>query len=167
MELETDSERFADPGDTIYSLMADVVLIECPRCAGCASHKPTETDAKLDWFAPRRLACPSCSLTRDWKKTGIHRHWYQSPARDDYFNELLWIRGTMGSNEVWAYNWRHLELIEKYVAALHRQHTKDAEFGWANRSFVNRLPKWIISSKNRDDMLKTIDRIKRDRKMGT
>ena len=167
MESQSDVGRFADPGDTIYSLMADEVLVECPRCGGCASHNLIDTNQKRDWFAPRRLICTNCSMTRDWNTTGIHRHWYQSPARDDYFNELLWIRGTVGSNEVWAYNWRHLELIEKYVSAKHRQHSRDPEFGWANRSFVNRLPKWITSAKNRDAVLKTIERIRRDRKFGT
>ena len=167
MQSQTETERFADPGDTIYSLMADVVLVECPRCGKCASHKPIDRDSNRDWFAPRRLTCPNCILIRDWREKGIHRHWYQTPARDDYFDELLWIRGTMGSNEIWAYNWRHLELIEKYVAAKHRIRSKDSEFGWANKNFVNRLPKWITSAKNRDEVLKTIERIKRARKIGT
>ena len=167
MEPMNQTDRFADPGDTIYSLMADEILVECPRCAKCASHRPIENDNKRDWFAPRRLVCPHCALTQDWNNRGIHRHWYQTPARDDYFNELLWIRGSLGSNEIWAYNWRHLQLIERYVAAMHRQHSRDSEFGWANKSFVNRLPKWIISSKNREKVLKTIQRVKRDRKLGT
>ncbi len=167
METEL-SQHFADPGDTIYSLMADDVLVECPRCRGCATHKPIVSDLdRRDWFAPRRLVCPNCALTREWREKGIYRCWREMPARDDYFREILWIRGQFKSNEIWAYNWRHLDLIEQYVAALHRQHVRDAEFGWANRSFVNRLPKWITSSKNRDHVLDTITRIKQQRTNGT
>lgn len=168
MEPQEHSERFADPGDTIYSLMADEVLIECPRCGKCATHKPVTRDADTrNWFAPRRLVCPHCGLTRDWQEKQIYRSWRESPARDDNFNEALWIRGSFGANEIWAYNWRHLKLIEKYVAAIHRQHIRDGKTGWANKSFVNRLPKWIGSRKNRDDILATIDRIKRERSTST
>ena len=163
MESPTQPERFADRGDTIYSLMANTVLVECPRCGHCASHKPINPDNTRDWFAPRRLVCPNCALTRDWAKKQIGRNWYQSPARDDYFNEILWIHGTMGANEIWAYNWQHLDLIENYVSAKHRQHVRDPKLGWANKSFVNRLPKWMTSSKNRTDVLQLIERIKRDR----
>jgi hypothetical protein len=93
METEL-TERFADPGDTIYSLMADDVLVECPRCSECATHKPIDSDLdRRDWFAPRRLVCPNCPLTREWREKGIYRCWREMPARDDYFREILWIRG--------------------------------------------------------------------------
>ena len=158
------TERFADRGDTLYSLMADIVLVECPRCHNCATHKPIDAaPGQRDLFAPRRLICAHCGLGRDWHANVIAQNWRESPARDDYFNEILWIRGTFGANEIWAYNWRHLHLIESYVAAKHRQHIRDPDRGWANKSFVNRLPRWITSAKNRADVLKTIERIKRER----
>lgn len=160
-------KRFADPGNTIYSLMADEVLVECPRCGRCALHRPMICESEsLDWFSPRRLICSHCGLTRDWNKKGIYRRWRESPARDDYFGAVLWIRGSFRSHEVWAYNWRHLDLIELYIAAKHRSHVRHAEYGWANRNFVNRLPRWITSAKNRADLLATIDRIRRERHTG-
>jgi hypothetical protein len=167
METQEHNERFADPGDTIYSLMSNEVLIECPRCGKCASHKPVAQDVgPRDWFAPRRLVCSHCALTRDWHEKHIYRCWRESPPRDDYFNAVLWIRGSCRSNEIWAYN-RRLELIEKYVAAKHRQHVSTTDSGCSNGSFVNRLPRWITSAKNREDVLATIDRIKRSKKSGT
>jgi len=158
------AERFVDPGDTIYSLMAEEVLVTCPRCGNCATHKPNEAAKdNRDWFAPRRLICTHCTLVRDWAERSIYRNWRETPARDDYFNEILWLRGDCGSNEIWAYNWRHLDLVEKYVAATHRQHVRDSETGWANSSFVNRLPRWITSAKNREDVLRAINRIRRSK----
>ena len=39
--------------------MADEVLIECPRCSKCATHKPISKDDEAhNWFTPRRLVCP-------------------------------------------------------------------------------------------------------------
>ena len=165
MDTSEPSARFADTGDTIYSLMAGEVLIECPRCAGCASHKPLSLDVnKRDWFEPRRLVCAHCGLTRDWAEKSIFRRWRETPARDDYFGEILWIRGSFNAHEIWAYNWRHLELIQLYVFARLRKHVRDPEYGWANSGFVNRLPTWITSAKNRNDILAAIERIKRERK---
>lgn len=161
MGIQKHKDRFADPGDTIYMLMADEVLVECPRCGQCASHKPIDRKIdQRDWFAPRRLVCSHCALVQDWNRNIISSLWLASPPREGYFNAILWIRGTFRSHDIWAYNWRHLELIEQYVAAKHRLHVRDAEFGWANRSFVNRLPSWLVAAKNRDDVLRAIDRIK-------
>lgn len=157
-------DRFADPGDTIYTLMADGVLVECPRCGRCASHKPIAKDIdKRDWFAPRRLVCSHCALVQDWNQNIISSLWHASPPREGYFKAILWIRGRFGSHDIWAYNWHHLGLIEQYVAAKHRLHVRDPEFGWASKSFVNRLPFWLVSAKNREDVLRVINRIKRER----
>ena len=160
-----EEKRFVDPGDTIYQLMSALVLVECPRCGQCASHQPIHASKEVfDMFLPRRLTCGHCGLVRDWQNTTIQRMGNSIPARDDYFHEILWVRGMCHSKEIWAYNWRHLDLIEKYVSATHRVQLQDQDRGWANRTFLNRLPKWIASAKNRDEVLRTIERIRRDRK---
>ena len=161
------SERFADPGDTIYSLMADEVLVKCPRCAGSASHRPVNSElAKQDWFDPRRLVCTHCGLTREWHEKCIYRCWRESPARDNYFLGRFSGYADRFAHEFWAYNWPHLAMIEKYVAAKLRLHARDPEYGWANKSFMNRLTAWIIIAKSRNDILATIDRIRRERQCG-
>ncbi|MEM6988455.1 MAG: hypothetical protein AAF499_18215 [Pseudomonadota bacterium] len=158
--MEDADTRFTDPGDTVYTLLAEAVWVECPRCAQRATHKPIEGGAPGGVFAPRRLVCAGCSLAREWQKTSLQSNWRQSPARDDYFNAVLWLRESLGRNELWAYNPRHLDLIEQFVAAKHRQRTRDNVLGWANRRFTSRLPAWIKAAKNRQDILKTIERIR-------
>ena len=52
-------------------------------------------------------------------------------------------------------NLEHLNEIEKYVSAeLRKRHLGDY------RSMVEKLPRWISSKKNRDDLLKTIGKLK-------
>jgi len=166
-------ERFADPGDTIYDFMAQGILVECPDCGGCATHRPIAAHVNTrDWFAPRRLICPVCSLAREWPPRtagqpdrGISWRWYETPARDAYFGALLWIRGRFGAKEIWAYNWAHLDLIESHVAATHRIRGDDRRpppypRTFDCRTFLSRLPKWIVSAKNRDQVLATIARIR-------
>ncbi len=158
-------DRFADPGDTIYDYMVSGVLVECPKCGSCAEHRPIATDhSRRDWFAPRRLVCPTCGLVRRWAKQEIYRHFAaQTPARDDYFGEKLWLRAAFDGGEVWAYNWQHLAVIESYVAARHRTRRRDPNTGWSNRTFFSRLPKCIASSKNRDVVLAVIQKIRREK----
>lgn len=158
------SDRFTDEGTTIYSLMAGEVLVECPSCGCCAIHRPIVVSERTpDWFTPRRLTCSSCGLVRDWNETGIQRGWHESPARDDFFHAVLWIRGRCLGHELWAYNWDHLNLLERYVSAAHRTHVHSATTGWGNGSVVNRLPRWMTSSSNRETVLKAISKIRQDR----
>ena len=162
-------DRFADPGDTIWDFMAQGILVECPQCGGCAVHRPIAAHAnRRDWFLPRRLVCPECALVREWRERRLSMRWYEIPARDDYFGELLWLRGKFGAKELWAYNWAHLDLIERHVAATHRIRARGGRAPpyprtFDCRTFLSRLPKWILAAKNRDQVLATIARIRERR----
>ncbi len=74
---------------------------------------------------------------------------------DWYFQEPLWLQTECCGETLWAYNEKHLEFIENYVAAKLR-----ARIPNQNRSLASRLPKWIKSAKNRDEILKAIGKLK-------
>ena len=161
---EKTQRRFADNGDTVLDFMVGGILVECPSCGGCAEHRPIgSAESRRGMFAPRRLVCTECGLVRDWAERTIHRRWRGSPARDDYFGAILWLRERFGDEEVWAYNWEHLAFLERYVAAALRSRMRHSETGWSNRSFVSRLPIFIKLAKNRARVLAAIRRIRRKR----
>jgi hypothetical protein len=54
-----------------------------------------------------------------------------------------------------AYNEAHLQDLKAYIGASHRERRPD---GW-KWSMVTRLPKWVKSAKNRDALLKSIERM--------
>ncbi len=157
--------RFVDAGKTVYDCIAAGVLVECPVCGGCAEHRPISADeSHHGMFAPRRLVCTHCGLTRHWAEHGLYgRSWRESPIRDEYFGAVLWLRGSFGDAEVWAYNWDHLAYIEKYVAAGHRTRKRDPKTGWSNRSLVSRLPRSITAARNRLQVLAAIKKIRQTR----
>jgi len=60
----------------------------------------------------------------------------------------------MSLGEVWAYNFRHLAQLHCYVAATLR----DERHG-GNASWSSRLPAWMKAAKNREPVLKALDRL--------
>ena len=57
---------------------------------------------------------------------------------------------------IWAYNQKHLLEIENYVRATLRERTTDR----FKMTMVEKLPDFIKSAKNRDEVLKALDRMK-------
>ncbi|WP_424533920.1 hypothetical protein ACOZ38_26795 [Sphaerisporangium viridialbum] len=155
------NERFRDPRGTWMSFLDEEILVRCPDCQGCAVvtvHPRYDTQTAepsyLGAFAPRRLVCSACLLAREWPGKTIIRH---TDARDPYFGLPLWLQTRCGGNLLWAYGHRHLDLLEDYVTARHRE--RGARPG--SMSMVERLPTWLKSARNRSEVLKAIRRIRR------
>jgi hypothetical protein len=114
--------------------------------------------ARAGWFAPRRLTCMSCSYAKDWASREIARHWRD--ARDDYFELPLWLQTPCCGEVLWAYSERHLTFLEDFVGARLRERVRDEKYGWSNKSLASRLPSWMKSGKNRDEILKGLARLR-------
>ena len=153
------SERFRDNNESVYSFMGKT-YVECPNCGSCAISALLDEE-DTDWFAARRLTCKSCGYNDKWKSRGIHRQWRS--GTDDYFGLPLWLQTEIRGQVLWAYNERHLELIERMVSAVLRERSRDDEHGWTNQSLISRLPAWVKAKKNRKDVLSAISRLKSDR----
>jgi hypothetical protein len=150
--------RFRDGGHGIYSFM-DETLVVCPKCSGCAITKQRDK-SKPVWSSPRRLVCTVCSYTSDWARRQTARGWYK--VRDDYFELPLWLQSRCCGEVLWAYNERQIEFIEGFVGARLRERVRSVQYGWSNASLASRLPAWMKSGKNRDEVLKAASRL-RDR----
>jgi hypothetical protein len=53
-----------------------------------------------------------------------------------------------------------IEFIEAFVRAKLRERKPHELYGWSNQSLCSRLPKWIQSGKNREEILKAIAKIR-------
>ena len=147
-------ERFKDTRETIYSFQ-DEFLVRCPCCDSCAIVRCIDPD-KVDSFAPRRFSCTACGSSKKWSEKKIER-WY---TVDDYFHYPLWLQTSCCGKTLWAYNLRHLEFIEAFVRAKLRERKPHELHGWSNKSLFSRLPKWIQSGKNREEIIKAIAKIR-------
>lgn len=149
------NDRFSDNGELIYAFV-DEFLVVCPKCKSLAKVTSPETDseklaAKL--FAPRKVLCLSCVFRDTWNKSSISI----GGNFDWYFKLPLWLQISCCGETLWAYNYKHLEFIENYVAAKLRERKPHI-----NKSTVSRLPQWIKSAKNRDEILKATAKLKNE-----
>jgi len=149
-------ERFKDTREDIYSFQNEF-LVRCPFCDSCAIVRFIDPD-KVDRFAPPRFSCTACGSSKDWSKQKIES-WY-SEAVDNYFHYPLWLQTSCCSRTLWAYNLRHLDFIEAFVGAKLRERKPHELYGWSNKSLFSRLPKWIQSGKNREEIIKAIAKIR-------
>jgi hypothetical protein len=153
------TERFRDPGSVWMSFLGEEILVRCPGCQGLAMvvfHPEHDADGPVSRhaFAPHRLVCPACGVTREWSGRQITRH---DDARDPYFGLPLWLQASCaGGNLLWAYGLRHLDLLEDYISA----RLRERGFPPGSMSMVERLPAWLKSGRNRDEVLRTIHHLR-------
>ena len=148
--------RFRDRRERKYRYdFVDEVLVRCPRCDGCAvvlAQPGTEDAGVLD--LRRRLRCAACGYVKD---ETVGSAVVGGPV-DPFFRRPLWLQAGCCGQVLWAYNVRHLDLLESYVAARLRERG-DVVAG-APASLVERLPTWLKTAKNRAEVLRTIGRLR-------
>ncbi len=180
----SDEYRFHDDGARLVSY-SDLIYVTCPHCDARATvtvrpgHQaqpvppaqpspPAQPAPHLNpgalYFLPRRLACDRCGLTRDWRSDSPRPN---PPAAllgapvDPFFRLPLWLQTPCKGETLWAYNERQLDIIERYVTARLRQRpASSASSDPAPTSMAERLPRWIKAAKNRDDVLRAIERLR-------
>ena len=136
-------------GQSILDLAGEF-LVHCPRCSHCAS----VTVQSGQRFGPVRLLCVACGHLKDKDA----RQLVIREAVDWYFGLPLWLQTPCHGRVLWAYNLRHLTFLEAYVRAGLRQDAR-GEGSLRNGTLASRLPAWIKSAKNRDDVLCGLSRL--------
>jgi hypothetical protein len=151
--------RFADPGVSLYGLAMDAVQVVCPACQGRAEVAPwldgqPRSPYPARW--PRRLACRACGHVRNWPgEAKDPPSWWGGPV-DPYFHQPLWLRADCCRNRtLWAYNERHLDILERYVSARLRERGEHPAM-----TMLTRLPRWLKSAKHRSEILRVIGRLR-------
>ncbi|THV28747.1 hypothetical protein [Glycomyces paridis] len=174
--------RFVEADQPVKHLGGfDHALVHCPRCDGkaisragrltCGSCAYTsELHRKPVKEAPfQSVMCPDCNrhigryredprLLRlrcrgcGWTKAPAAKPPWTAPKRTRRTG--LWLETDFRGRTLWARNEQHLEFLERYVAAGVR------ETGPFNSTIASRLPAWIKSGKNRDDLLRALAKLR-------
>lgn len=155
-----------DPSPMYIGSFGHTFLVECRACDGCAVVRMT-----ADWPLQGRATCSACGyvLEQASRKEG-----WSSQARtqgphdpasvvwgapvDPCLHLSLWLRTPCCGQELWAYNGRHLDWLRGFVSAGLRPNTL-VEGGYRNQQLASRLPKWMLSAKNRGGVLDAITRL--------
>lgn len=128
----------------------------CPNCAERVEKLIEDVTVKKEEI---KVKCPNCDLTQGYKPRYIEKSWVFDPrgeAADPFYKLPLWLRGQIKKETFWAYNYEHLKYLKGYISAKLRTRS-----GYDYTSMVEKLPQWIKSKKNRDDLIKLIEKLEK------
>lgn len=132
--------------------------------------------ARVDQFRPWWVRCNSCShlalMSPDWEsRVGTSRCGDCGTVSKTKFPQIegvviieklpLWLKGRFRSHVLWALNGDHLEYLEHVLTSKLRERPV---IGGRRSSYTTvmpyNLPSWLLSAKNREDLLRLIKKLK-------
>ncbi len=151
------TDRHIDDGTSIHDF-TDLFLVKCPKCLERAEVRRVSAERTLrPWQA--RFCCVNCAIVQSSQLSG----WSENLPVDWIFHYPLWLQTDCCGQTLWAYNFDHLSFLESYIAAKLRIGiiaSDSKEVSYRNSTLASRLPRWMIQAKNRDEVLKCIDKLK-------
>ncbi len=127
------------------------VLVVCPACQKKAiATVNNETNTA-------QLVCVHCGHHKTTTTTinvNGNRALVKMPAHR-YFDAALWLQHSFKNEVFWAYNLEHLIYLEQYISAKLREHKNRTHF-----TLLEKLPKFYHEAKNREALLKIIEKLK-------
>jgi hypothetical protein len=102
------------------------------------------------------IKCEGCNKVKRYDSSYELTYANNHQATEPNFGLQLWLQYSVDGNIFWAYNYEHLEYLQKYVSAKHREEGLVSKY-----SLTQKLPNFIKLAKNRERILKIIDRLQR------
>ncbi|MET4104823.1 endogenous inhibitor of DNA gyrase (YacG/DUF329 family) [Hymenobacter sp. UYP22] len=133
----------------------DLVLkVYCNQCSHKIVVETSEVKQKKESI---RVRCSECGGVESYKPTYIAHtgYSYAFDGVDPFFQLPLWYQASFKDELFWAYGPEHLLYLEQYIGARLRERNQRLY-----ATMVERLPQFIKSAKNRDSLLKLLERMK-------
>jgi hypothetical protein len=134
------------------------VICKCPRCGQRARIQATARCA-IPWRPTNvTFICAHCVLHHGWpiaEWESDFENFNPSEGREPYFGYELWAIGNLGNKILAILNKEHANELASFIAASDRPRPENTKY-----AMVNRLPRWIILRKNRDQVLRLIRKLK-------
>ncbi|MEP7197416.1 MAG: hypothetical protein ABI851_12920 [Saprospiraceae bacterium] len=127
------------------------------KCANCLESITKIIDGRKNIPSYVNIICPACKNTNKIKENweAYILKYNETGIIDPAFGLPLWYQEAVKENIIWAFNDQHLTEIKKYVTATLRERTTDK----FKMTMVERLPDFIKSAKNRDEVIKAIEKM--------
>lgn len=142
------THRYSGPPTRLYSYMTHF-SVECPKCGKEALVMNQKNEAGRF----RTLVCSNCSHI---EQEVPGKTYVNVSVGDPIFNLPLWLQGEFKGDVLWACNREHLGEIRNYVASKLRERQT-----LTHTTMVEKLPQFIKAAKNREGILKFIDKLLR------
>lgn len=121
-------------------------------CGNCGSSMVFSSKPLKEVSSNLRLTCPTCKEERTYIP---HCFRYKNDySKEPYFGLDIYLQIGIKNHTLWLYNLKHLKYLKDYVAATLRDDDNRNKY-----SMITNLPQWIKSSKNRDIVLKKIEKL--------
>jgi len=134
-----------------YGSIAAYVSVKCREC-----NEPMSRRAEVDGqWAKLKMKCEHCGDTCEYEAKLSRHFMHHGLMCDSIFGLPLWLQKEFGQELFWVFNYEHLSLLEQYVGAKLRERGIENK-GSKNRLVFSRLPTFITSAKNREEILKLI-----------
>lgn len=130
--------------------------IFCPECGHYHQYQQHKAPKK---FTRIMFSCQKCGVKRPYRPTVAENSLttsHRGIQRDPFFSAPLWLQARINKNIIWAYNREHLSWIKAYIKADLRE--KDRQYLMTKEA---RLPTFLKLAKNRQPLLKLIDKMMR------
>jgi DNA-directed RNA polymerase subunit RPC12/RpoP len=129
------------------------------NCDNCGQHFERTIPNSKEKVEEVSIPCPHCGITRTFKPRNDEvRLAYRDSGKpsDPIFNLPLWLQQDIRGNLFWAYNRLHLQEMKKYIKSKLRERQTTT-----HTTMVERLPNFIKDAKNREALLKHIERLEK------
>lgn len=144
------NDRFTDEQFRLSHFEVEVDVV-CPKCSKRAKAKRNEEEKRVDLYCSHCGFNDRATMEVSFGKTvGTLK---MSAA--SYFPVELWYIAEFKNDLVWAYNLEHLSYLERYIGAKLREHKDRTHF-----TLLEKLPRFYHEAKNRESLLKLIQRLK-------
>jgi hypothetical protein len=155
--------------ETQFSIFRNNIYVVCPMCKAQAIIKTPALPNRHTAEKEIRLVCTACGHSkRQDEKAGpvsylpnykiIKSRYPAAGVRvDPYFFLPLWLSIPCCDEDLWAYNYEHLDFLKAHIESKLRERNLTTIL---NNSIGSRLPRWMTAKKNRQAVLKCIAQLK-------
>ncbi len=143
-------KRFRDD-KSILDYFTDIILIHCPKC-----NEKAELYDQNNGFGKTVCKCGYFKVERINLFGFVRNDCSVAPI----MIKKLWLQKEYKGNLFWATNYEHLAFLKEYIQAEIRERIYETDnYAIRNQTMISRLPQFIKSRKNRDDLLKIISQL--------
>ncbi len=149
---------------SLYAFVKQVLVV-CPNCTGKALVRADDFDTPKYEISLVKVVCTSCGYNKTLENISKRIDEKQKRGKvlifgapvDPFFHLPVWLQTDFSGELLWAYNLEHLDFLAAHVGAKLRERNG---FKFNVKSIGARLPRWMTAADNREEVLRTIEKLK-------
>jgi RNase P subunit RPR2 len=136
-----------------YGSATAYVSVKCREC-----HHPMQRSSPWNGLWKKlAMRCDQCGDACEYEAHITRHAQHEGRMTDAVYGLPLWLQAEFREELFWAFHYEHLEILEHYIAAKHRERgIAPRNTIKKNSAMLSRLPAFITRAGNREALLKLI-----------